>query len=294
MKAKMWMAVAGAVLWSAGGMARAQEPPPAPPTSLEGPVWIGPPGPQEMGAERIEILGFGDVEPGERKLVTGLPLTAEAATQSVQTLADGNKITRTTRVMLYRDSQGRTRRETVFSGIGPLAADGKSHTLIMIHDPVAGKSYILDPERKIARQMPEGKERFRGARPYRSQFRKLRGVEQDVKTESLGTQTISGVAAEGTRYTRTIPTGQIGNEKPIVVTSERWYSSDLQMMVMTRHSDPRFGDSTYTLGNIQRSEPDAALFTVPSGYTLKTGNARFMIQHGPDGAAPPPPPEPPQ
>lgn len=285
MKAKMWMAVAGAVLWCAGGMVWAQEPPPVPPAAPEGPVAIiGPP-------ERIEILGFGDVEPGERKLVTGQPLTAEATTESVQTLADGNRITRTTHVTLYRDSQGRTRRETVFSGIGPLAADGKLHTLIKIHDPVAGKSYILDPERKVARQMPEAKRYFRGGHPLdRSQFRKLRGMGEDVKTESLGTQTIGGIGAEGTRYTRTIPAGQIGNEKPIVVTSERWYSSDLQMMVMTKHSDPRFGDSTYTLSNIQRSEPDAALFTVPSGYTLKTGNARFMLQQGPDAAAPPPQP----
>src|SRR5260370_20613434 len=93
----------------------------------------------------------------------------------------------------------------------------------------------------------------------------------NAKNESLGTQTIDGVNAEGTRTTRTIRAGEIGNESPITVVSERWYSADLQMDVKSTHSDPRFGNTTYTLTNIQRAEPAASLFAVPSGYTVTTG-----------------------
>jgi hypothetical protein len=91
----------------------------------------------------------------------------------------------------------------------------------------------------------------------------------DAVTESLGTQTINGVVAEGTRITRTIPAGKVGNAKPVVSVTERWYSSDLQMVVMSKHTDPMMGVSTYTLTNIQRAEPDSSLFAVPQGYTVQ-------------------------
>jgi hypothetical protein len=89
-----------------------------------------------------------------------------------------------------------------------------------------------------------------------------------VKT-SLGTQTIEGVQAEGTKLTITIPAGQIGNEQPIITESESWYSPDLQAVVMSKTSDPRMGVTTYTLTNINRSEPDSSLFQVPSDYTIQ-------------------------
>ncbi|HEY9284335.1 MAG TPA: hypothetical protein VIP46_12845, partial [Pyrinomonadaceae bacterium] len=89
--------------------------------------------------------------------------------------------------------------------------------------------------------------------------------------ETLGKQSIEGVEAEGTRTTVTIPAGAIGNERAIQITSERWYSPELQLVVMTRHSDPRFGETTYRLTNISRAEPDRTLFEVPAGYTIKEG-----------------------
>jgi TonB family protein len=88
-------------------------------------------------------------------------------------------------------------------------------------------------------------------------------------TESLGKQTIEGVEAEGTRTTVTFPAGMMGNERPINIVSERWYSPELQTVVMTKHSDPRFGETSYRLTNINRSEPARTLFEVPSDYTLK-------------------------
>jgi hypothetical protein len=116
-----------------------------------------------------------------------------------------------------------------------------------------------------------------------------------LKKDDLGTQTINGISAQGTRFTRTIPAGQIGNNKAIVITNERWYSPDLQVVVKSVHSDPRQGQSTYTLTTIQRQEPAASLFTVPSDYTVqqgKHGGPRGMgfRKGGPAAADVPPPP----
>jgi hypothetical protein len=91
----------------------------------------------------------------------------------------------------------------------------------------------------------------------------------ESKTDPLGTQTISGVQADGTRNTLTIPVGQIGNDTPLVVTDERWYSQDLQATVMSKHEDPRFGDSLYHLTNVQKVEPPASMFQVPSDYPIE-------------------------
>jgi hypothetical protein len=98
-------------------------------------------------------------------------------------------------------------------------------------------------------------------------------------------QTINGVVAEGTRITHTIPVGQIGNEKPLQVVSERWYSSDLQIVLKSTRTDPRFGTTTYTVTSLQRTEPAATLFAVPADYTVQTGG-RGRGPGGPGAQAP--------
>jgi hypothetical protein len=92
--------------------------------------------------------------------------------------------------------------------------------------------------------------------------------------EELGSQNIEGVPATGSRSTTTIPAGAIGNEHPIKVVSEQWFSPDLQVLVMTKHSDPRQGDITYRLLNIVRAEPDRSLFVVPADYAFKEPGIR--------------------
>ena len=111
-----------------------------------------------------------------------------------------------------------------------------------------------------------------------------------MKKEDLGTQTINGVAAQGQRFTHTIPAGQIGNEKAITIVHEIWYSNDLQRVVMSKRSDPWSGESTYSLTNIQRTEPNALLFSVPSDYTVKQ---EMPLGHGMARRSQtlPPPPE---
>jgi hypothetical protein len=255
-----------------------------------------PPGPHGPFGPRMELLGFGEMHPG--KVVTGAPYSAVGVTESTQTLADGNTINRKVQSTVYRDSQGRTRRETTFSGVGPLAASGQPRTLVMIHDPVAGTGYVLHADSKTAEQFP--------ARPASAnksgtspEARFEAHIQQEIangtlKKEDLGTQTINGISAQGTRYTHTIPAGQVGNANAITVVSEQWYSPDLQVVVKSTRSDPRTGQVTYTLTNIQRTEPPASLFTVPSDYTVKQATAHRG--HGGPGGPPPagevaPPPE---
>ena len=99
--------------------------------------------------------------------------------------------------------------------------------------------------------------------------------------ESLGTQFMEGIAVEGTRTTTTIPAGQIGNEQPISVVSERWYSPDLKALVMSRQSDPRFGETTYRLTNLTRAEPSPELFEIPKDFKIvdpSVESRRSMIE----------------
>jgi len=139
-----------------------------------------------------------------------------------------------------------------------------------VNDPVAGTHYILEADTKTARQMPPPPDKAELTRKGHAGGRGAGAdaADKETVTTSLGTQTIGGVTAEGTRYTRTIPAGQIGNVKPIVVVTERWYSPELQMAVMTKRSDPRSGDTVFQMTSIARTEPAASLFQVPADYTV--------------------------
>jgi len=278
------------ILTAAAG--RAQQAPPSPPDVM---LHAGPDGEMMMPlmGERIELLGFEGVHGG--KVVAGAPFSAVAMSETTQTLADGNHISRKTETNLFRDGQGRVRREVTLPAIGPLAMSGAPKSFVMINDPVANTRYVLHAETKTAEQLPA---HGRKGSPKGAMKDTLKGkfearqqnliAEGNLKKEDLGTQTVAGVSAQGTRITRTIPAGQIGNDKPITVVSEHWYSNDLQIVVMSKHSDPRFGDTTYTLTKIQRSEPNAALFVVPSDYSVTQGGPGHhgMMQRQP--LAPPP------
>ncbi|MGB9070098.1 MAG: hypothetical protein WCC21_16130 [Candidatus Acidiferrales bacterium] len=243
----------------------------------------GPGGPDDA----IGFVGFEEDLGG--KTVTGAPFSATVSTQIAQTLSDGNHINRTTTGNIARDSQGRTRRDMTLPAIGAWGTSGQSAPhVIFINDSVAGARYVLQPDKKIARKMQwrERRDRSGGPRAPRGQRQ-----ENNVTTISLGTQTINGVPAEGTRTTRTIPAGAIGNANPIVITNERWYSSELETVVMSKRSDPFQGETTFQLTNIQRQEPEASLFQVPSDYAVELGGPggpkRFKAGRG----QPSPPPD---
>ena len=286
----------------------------------------------------------------------GAPYSAETLVESSQTLADGNRINRKTTGRVYRDGEGRTRREE----------DGKDRTTISIVDPVAGYSYSLDPVNKIAWRTatgasaaimgkleaaqqpaivtkrepvrttnPDGSttvsERVTFVETTRAEAEKIQAEEaaraarvagsQDAQSRAAAEQEkvaiarsggggrggavaggfggaaptmvargtvapntplehkmLDGMPVEGRKTTTVIPAGQIGNEQPITITSEEWRSPDLNVLVQTRHSDPRSGESSYRLTNIIRAEPDPSLFMVPPDYTVRDTNIRRMLE----------------
>lgn len=202
-------------------------------------------------------------------VVKNAPYSAEATTTTTQTLSDGNRIEQSTTQKLYRDSQGRERREESPMAIGALAQPDAQLT-IRISDPMERVSYTLDPQRRTAQKTP-GFRLSKGAnQTFYFNFSTTVPAAADTtrKKEDLGSQTIEGVMAQGTRTTETIPAGQIGNLLPINIVDEVWYSPDLKMNVLTRHSDPRSGESLYKLTNINRGEQPRSLFEPPADYTL--------------------------
>ncbi len=254
------------------------------------------------------------------KVVKGAPYSAQAISESIQTLADGNRIVNKSTASVYRDGEGRTRRDQTLRAIGPYASAGDPPQTTFINDPVAGVNYILDSRSRTARKVPSpwmkgkpGDQVFvttEGDSPRRLKERKFKEREEtfiaaapgpppgprpgaafeyertkldpkNAKMESLGKQTIEGVEAEGTRMTITIPAGEIGNELPIQMITELWYSPELQATIMSKHTDPRMGEHIYRLTNITRDEPARSLFEVPSDYAIKEtipSDMKFKIE----------------
>ena len=258
-------------------------------TALAQPVrqrMVMPPGPMRGGFGGPGDFAFVRGEFGlAGQVVKGAPYSGQAVTQFNQTLADGNHIQRTTTAAIARDSEGRIRIERSMEAIGPLAGSGAATKTIFINDPVAAMSYVLDPDRHTARQMPSMVKRHapgsdQGTAPgnvwkSRSQAGSAPGPRQEaranVKTDDLGTQVIDGLTVQGKRATRTIAAARAGSDRDIEVVTETWYSPDLQMVVMSKTSDPRFGESVYKLTNISRAEPDSSLFSVPADYQMQQG-----------------------
>jgi hypothetical protein len=274
--------------------------------------------------------------------LAGAPYSAEAVTDVVQVLADGNRIVRQSKAQMARDGQGRTRREHGLAMFGPFVT-GNEHRTAQISDPTTGTMIVLDLNNKLAHKMPAPHVMLRNkmtgpawtaaaaavrveqsgmavppppppppppaiapppAAPgvgigtgagagvavgagatvvYNSAvsmsthgFAAGRGIEPVV--EQLGTTFMEGVAVEGTRSTTTIPAGEIGNEQPIVIVSERWMSPDLKVLVMSKQSDPRYGETTYKLTNLTRGEPSPQLFEIPSDFkVMDAGANRDMV-----------------
>src|ERR1044071_46468 len=290
---------------------------------IKGPQGMGirtpaPPG-MPMGDDTVVFLSSEMSFDG--KVVKGAPYSAEAITESTRTLGDGNKIKHKNTASVYRDSEGRTRRDQELGAVGPWAMPGDPQQTVFINDPVAGANYVLDPRTRVARKMPpfrisiggqgEGSnassdvapkvrvnvERnvFTAPAPPPSQGVAVGGapnimyrVSSDPnnrKTESLGKQIVEGVEAEGTRFTITIPAGEIGNEQAIQIVTESWESPGLKTVIMSKHNDPLVGETVYKLTNINRGEPARTLFEVPGDYTIKEvpgGGMRIMRKKSSD------------
>jgi hypothetical protein len=308
--------------------------------------------------------------------VKGQPFSADSVSESVQTLADGNRIVQSSTGKIYRNSEGRIRREMTGGNGGANTFFFNYGPGISIAEPAGGRRVLLDQKERTAQAvtvLPEGEVKVLtragtgegtgvGVRfgtmtntlhvmtngseqPLTDEQKKaiesLKGHKEgdpltpeqqkamellklhsitlartgsvlaataapmargfatpggenwfiggpgdskwETKTEDLGTQNIEGVTCEGTRHITTIPAGAIGNDRPIEIVYERWYSKDLGMVVSSKHSDPRFGEQTYTLKNIVRAEPDPSLFTVPKEFKFTTTPDGVTRVRTPDG-----------
>lgn len=248
------------------------------------------------------------------KPIKNAPYSAEAVSEQVQVLANGNQITHKSTSLSYRDSAGRTRQEA-------RTASGELRR-VTIHDPVARTTYVLNALTKTAtkagprpKMTPAEREQAEGSGPVNHELivkpvergldaaQRVRqnvriqvsqavaeggpvpGMERigaviadafaDLKwsrkavTKDLGSKDIDGVKAQGKLRSYEIPAGAIGNRDAIQVATETWYSPELQITLLSKSSDPRSGERSYRLDNLKREEPAAALFTVPSDYTIK-------------------------
>jgi len=247
-------------------------------------------GAQEQKTNRVapssefetDILEF------ERKRVKSAPLSAKLL---IEQTPEASTETRTTTSLIYRDAEGRTRRDE-------LAADTGIPETTTINDPVAGFVYVVQHRDRTARRMAlrlhaeetqddalavmrnsvAEKERAGSYKmlPMQSTSGPDKGLKEKsavvspgaTKSESLGQREIEGVTADGTSVSVTIPAGAIGNERPLQIVTERWYSPDLKAVVLIERLDPRFGRSVYRLTGLQRSAPAPSLFSVPGDYKI--------------------------
>ncbi len=248
---------------------------------------------------QVKMLGVQGAVMG--RTVKGAPYSGVEIYESTQVLGDGTRIHNESQTQVYRDSEGRVRRE------GPL-------NVVTIFDPVGNASYVLDPKAQTYRKLPLGTYVFSTSTgdgkmlstnfSYRVNTDGRAGdPELEAKmmaetkmlselrtahvvgavgamtidrraitsraagtTEALGKRVIEGVNCDGSRVVSTLEAGAIGNDRPIQTVNERWYSQDLQTVLMTKHTDPRTGEESFRLVNVIRSEPPAYLFQVPAGY----------------------------
>ena len=255
----------------------------------------------EGGRGSVQTLSFVTPDANfERTVVKDAAFSAESVTEHVQTLADSNRFTRKSVAHIYRDAAGRTRREHEMTRGGSLSASGETPRLLVINDPVSRVNYVIETQTGTARKTqlppPTVMEAFSKARGDNAPFSVLmptsaahrRMSEPDdaeppakpVK-EKLPAQVIEGVLAEGTRTTLTIPAGEFDNEQPLTISHEEWYAPELHMIVLMKHNDPRFGETTFRLTHINRSEPAAELFQLPPGYRVVDDRQREL--RGPGG-----------
>jgi len=169
------------------------------------------------------------------------------------------------------------------TAIGQMTGSAESVKSVMIHDPVAGVTYSLEPRSHAAHVSHNTTFNFTvnkdavesmlkekmSAEAMAKVKARVRGPEPNTKSEELGSQVMEGVSVQGKRVTRTIPAGDIGNDRALEIVTETWFSPELQVVVMSRTTDPRSGDSVYKLTNVSRAEPDRSLFEVPADYQIR-------------------------
>jgi beta-lactamase regulating signal transducer with metallopeptidase domain len=212
--------------------------------------------------------------------VTAAPYSAVATQQITREFTDGNRMARTTRVTrYYRDSAGRARVEREFSqqSAGPKAE--LQIVAVEIYDPIKGERYLLSPQTKTAEVQKDRAASHLSHRPFTPPGiiaywgGLVIGPDEHgwSEPESLGEQVMEGVRVVGTRRVYTLAAGTVGNEKPIGMTIEQWFSPELGVIVSKTNQGTTGGGASYRLDHIVQGEPDPGLFVVPADYTLHRG-----------------------
>lgn len=255
------------------------------PAFAQGP---GGPGPRDHGFR-------GDMGMGMRTPVTNAPYSATYTSTSTEKLQDGTVLTHTSTRVVARDSLGRTREEITMPARG---TDATPHTMVMILDPVTHTVTQIHPESKTAfvHTLPtppaggfQGHHAPQAQGSTADQASTGHGPHENknvVKTD-LGSKTLNGVVASGTRTTRTIPAGEMGNTTPLISTHEEWFSPDLKIELSRSDVDPFHGTHTTSVSSLTKAEPDATLFAVPTGYTVQQAPQHASGRHGGPGAPSP-------
>ena len=200
------------------------------------------------------------------------PFSCDVVQDLVKTTADGARITTQRQTHhLYRDSQGRVRREQpIFGG---------ARQLVVISDLVSGYEYVLDPDHSAAHRTAVKAAAAKAAREvYEGRLQRVLAAPAGAtKPAVLGNRMIDGVYAEGLGYTTPIPAGALGNDRPLVIAQERWVAPDLALCLLDKRTDPREGETTIRMIDIKRAEPDPGLFQIPANYAIVEESGPFQV-----------------
>jgi len=194
--------------------------------------------------------------------VPGLPFFAKAELETVNQLQNGTLITHKTYNLIARDGQGRTHNEArnwidLTTGAEPRL------TRIELYDPATRLRTNLYPLTKIARQWPLGT-----PGPIPAPSPQSPPAKPETTRENIGSESIEGLPVRGVRVSQTYPAGALGNDRPLTVVTEYWYLEALRLNLLTKRSDPRYGEQTVRVTELVRQEPDAAMFAIPDEYKL--------------------------
>jgi TonB family protein len=204
--------------------------------------------------------------------VPGLPFSAKVELGLVNQLQDGTLITHKTYNLDARDSQGRTRNEAR-NWINPAVSEEPRLIRIELYDPSTRTRINLFPLTKTARQWAVST-----AVPTATPSTPT-AIKPDTTKENIGSDSIEGLPVRGLRVNQTYPPGALGNDRPLTIVTESWYSEDLKINLLTKRTDPRYGVQTVRVTELVRQEPDAALFAIPDEYRLvKEPVLQSMVQ----------------
>jgi hypothetical protein len=246
------------------GRARAQEPPVVPGVRVQGQKATEAQLSAEDGGARGDTLESIVIPPKAKA-----PFTLILETEWVRGLADGGTITTANKRRMARDAEGRIYQERWLL----VATNGKQEsvmTAIQISDPIAHTLYScfpLDPKKhcQLITYTPSANTVFNFQGPASSKFADGSG---DIVRVDLGKQLVSGVEAVGTRVTVYYIAGAFGNDRPMTIEREFWYSPQLGFNLLSKRSDPRIGSQTFTVTNLVLADPDPKLFVLPEGFTV--------------------------